>query len=196
MRLFEKLTEDIKHNNLTSSYAESVLMDFESLKIRINKLKGNISTLAQTRRKKQASERQVITENMFRYLGYIEDMYFEYLYDLNDLYLLLKRNSEIRLTQKTRQKVELAINSRIQIRKEFENIYSTFKNMAKSFDDIPMKAILSKMRETFDFDSQKQKENHEYIDKHYHPKYYDANSGKIRDILQKEDKKFYTIFDY
>ena len=68
--------------------------------------------------------------------------------------------------------------------------------MTKSFDDIPMKAILSKMRETFDFDSQKQKENHEYIDKHYHPKYYDANSGKIRDILQKEDKKFYTIFDY
>ena len=196
MRLFEKLTKNIKHNDLTSSYAESVLMDFESLKIRINKLKGNISTLAQTRRKKQASERQIITENMFRYLGYIEDMYFEYLYDLNDLYLLLKRNSEIRLTQKTRQKVELAINSRIQIRKEFENIYSAFKNMAKSFDDIPMKAILSKMRETFDFDSQKQKENHEYIDKHYRPKYYDANSGKIRDLLQKEDKKFYTIFDY
>ena len=196
MRLFEKLTKNIKYNDLTSSYAESVLIDFESLKIRINKLKGNISTLAQTRRKKQASERQVITENMFRYLGYIEDMYFEYLYDLNDLYLLLKRNSEIRLTQKTKQKVELAINSRIQIRKEFENIYSSFKNMAKSFDDIPMKAILSKMRETFDFDSQKQKENHEYIVKHYHPKYYDANSGKIRDLLQKEDKKFYTIFDY
>ena len=187
MRLFERITENIKYNELTSSYADSVLIDYKSLKVKTNKLLEIMATLSQTRRKNQASERQEITESLFRILKMTEGNYNNYLYELNDLYLILKNNDDKHLSRKTKHKINFAINSRIELRKEFETIYRRFKSLAKGFDDIPMKAILSQMREAFDFDNNILNENFKYIPEDSLQRYYDSTTGKIRYIMQVQD---------
>ena len=187
MRLFERITENIKYNELASSYADSVLIDYKSLKVKTNKLIEIMATLSQTRRKNQAHERQEITESLFRILKMTEGNYNNYLYELNDLFLVLKNNNDKRLSRKTKHKVYFAINSRIELRKEFETIYRRFKSLAKGFDDIPMKAILSQMRESFDFNGKTLNENFEYIPEGLFSRYYDSTTGKIRYLMQVQD---------
>lgn len=169
MRLFEKVIKSEKDTAPISSYSNLVLKDIENLEIRINKLKELMTTLSKTRKKNQAREREIISEHFFQVLKYISDCYLEYLSDLeylHDLYSLLKTKPELELSQKVQQKVDLAFNSKVKIRKEFENIYINFKSLAKNFDNIPMKAILSKMREVFGFENN-QKQSPSRIRKYY-----------------------------
>ncbi len=106
---------------------------------------------------------------------------------------MLKRKPEIHLSHKTRAKVNFSITSKAEIRKEFESLYSNFKKLAKNFDDIPMKSILSQMRETFDFNSKKQNENYEYIFKTYHFRYFDSTVGKLRTAIKQEETTLFQI---
>lgn len=176
MRLFEKMTKILRDNDLAESYAKYVDDDYKSLQIKINKLKEVMTNLSQTRRKDQVKERKELVEHLFRILEYIDNSLCTYEYDFIDLSHLLKLRPDMQLTNKINNKVLNAINSKTQLRKEFEIIYRNFKNMAKKFDDIPMKEILKLMREVFDFNSTKLNEEIEYVEN----KYYDANTGKTR----------------
>ena len=107
----------------------------------------------------------------------------EFEYNYIDLCHLLKLNPDIQLIPKISKKVEFAINTKNEIKKEFENIYRNFKNMAKKFDDIPMKEILKLMREVFDFEGTKQNEESEYVQKKYLAnRYWDSTSMTFRPL--------------
>ena len=193
MTLFERAINNLENNSRISSFADDVLLDYESLKIRIERLRELISELSQTRRKNQANERLEIVEAIFRILDYIDDEHFEYLYDLNELCFLLERKPNICLSQKNATTLNLLLASKIEIRKEFEKLYVNFKKLAKNFDDVPMKSILSRMRETFDFDSKQQNEKFEHIFKTYHFRYFDSTVGKLRTAIKQVETTLYQI---
>ncbi len=159
MRLFEKVIKSEKYTTPISTCADHALKDIEILDLKINELKDLMNTLSKTRRKDQAREREIISEHFFQVLQCISDSYLEYLSTLeylHDLHSILKTKPELELSQKVQQKIDLALSSKVIIRKEFENLYRNFRNMAKNFDDIPMKAISSKMREVFGFENNPQ----------------------------------------
>jgi len=193
MGLIKRITDKAKFNELISFDAEDVFIDYESLKVRINVLKEVMSTLSKTRRKNQANERLELIDDIFRVLDFIDVSYDEYLYDLNTLCGLLEKHPNIYLTPKVSRKVSFVIKSRIEIRKEFEAIYSHFKKLAKGYNDVPMKEILTKMREVFDLDSKRQNENYTHIYKTYQPKYFDATIAKINKSLLQANTTIYGI---
>lgn len=181
MRLFEKMTKILRENDLAKSYAEYVIDDYKSLEVKLNKWREVSLTLSKTRRKNQVNERKELVEHLFRILDYFESSYTTYIYDLYDLCHYLKNNPSINPTKKASNKILLAINTKQQLRKEFETIYTTFKNMAKKLDDIPMKEILKRMREVFDFNSTKTNEELKYVEEKYQPiRYYDSTTMTIR----------------
>ncbi len=174
MRLFEKMNKIIK-DNLLESYSDYVIDDYKSMQVKINKLKEVMTNLSKARRKDQAKERSELVEQLFRILEYIDNS-LDYEYNLIDLCHLLKLHSDMQLTPKVSKQVSYAINTKNELRKDYETIYRNFKNMAKKFDDIPMKEILKCMREVFDFDNINQNEsNHTKRDI-----YWDSTTMKFR----------------
>ena len=151
MNLIEKLTKKTQDNSLTNSYCDYVLDDYKSMKVKIDKLKEVLTTLSETRRKDQGLERYELISHLFRVLDYIESGYEDYLYDYHDLKKHLRINSNMKLKEKTLLNVQKAFQTKNLIKKDFEIIYKNFKNISKGFEDIPMKRILKRMREAFDF---------------------------------------------
>lgn len=183
MRLFKKMTKILKDNDLAESYADYVIDDYKCLEIKINKLREIMSNLSKSRRKDQASERKELIEGVYRILSYIENSFDEFEYNYIDLCHLLKLNPDLQLTHKVSKKVEFAISTKNELRKDFETIYRNFKNLAKGFDDIPMKEILKLMREVFDFGGTKQNEESEYVQKKYLAnRYWDSTSMTFRPL--------------
>lgn len=116
-------------------------------------------------------------------MSYIENSFDEFEYNYIDLCHLLKLNPDLQLTHKVSKKVEFAISTKNELRKDFETIYRNFKNLAKGFDDIPMKEILKLMREVFDFEGTKQYEESEYVQKRYLAnRYWDSTSMTFRPL--------------
>ena len=152
MNLIKKISKILKDNSLAESYSKYVIDDFKSMKIKINKLKEVMIQLSQTRRKNQANERHELVEQLFRMLRYIEISWDTYEYDFIDLNHLLKLHENMNLTTKINEQVSYALNTKNELKKEFETIYKNFQNMAKKLDDIPMKEVLKRMREVFGFD--------------------------------------------
>ena len=183
MLLIEKMNKIVKDNNLAESYADYVIADYKSMKVKLEKWHETSSVLSKTRRKNEAHEREKIVLHLKRILSYIENGLDEFEYNYIDLCHLLKLNPDIQLIPKISKKVEFAINTKNEIKKEFENIYRNFKNMAKKFDDIPMKEILKLMREVFDFEGTKQNEESEYVQKKYLAnRYWDSTSMTFRPL--------------
>lgn len=183
MRLFEKMTKILKDNNLAESYADYVIDDYKSVKVKLEKWHEISSALSKTRKKNQKHEREKIVWHLIRILSYLENSLDEFEYDYIDLCHLLKLNPNLQLTHKVSKKVEFAISTKNELRKEFETIYKNFKNMAKKFDDIPMKEILKLMREVFDFEGTKQNEESEYVQKKYLAnRYWDSTSMTFRQL--------------
>ena len=177
------MTKILRDNDLAESFAEYVIDDYKSLEVKLNKWREVSSILSQTRRKNQADERKELVEHLFRILDYFETSYTTYLYDLYDLCCYLKNNPNINPTKKVSNKLLLAINTKMQLRKELETIYRNFKSMAKKLDDIPLKEILKRMREVFDFNSTKTNEESKYVEEKYQPiRYYDSTTMTIRII--------------
>ena len=171
MRIFEKMNQILKDNERIEVYNEAVIKTYKSMSVRTNKLKEILTQLSFARRKNQKEEREDIINSLFSILTYTESKYEEYLFELYDLCTLLLDNPEMNLTPKNSRQLKFAINTKIELRKEFEIIYRNFKNMAKKFDDIPMKEILKKMREVFGLDGKKEVEYYEDIYKIYSPNY-------------------------
>ena len=173
MRIFEKMNQALKDNERIEVYNNSVIQSYKSMLVRINKTKEILTRLSNTRRKNQKEEREDIINSLFTILSYTESKYEDYLFELYDLCTLLLDNPDMNITAKNRKQLIFAINTKIQIRKDFETIYKNFKNMAKGFDDIPMKEILKRMREVFKFDGTQELEYYEDVYKIYSPNYYE-----------------------
>lgn len=154
MRLFEKITENIKHNNRVSYYADSVIDSFASLNIGMKKLKKTIAKLSETRKTNESAERVNLSNSVLKSLNIVERKYEMYLLDFYDLKKIL--NSNVSTNKKIINKVQSAMHTKVEIRKDFETVYRNFKSMAKKLEDVPMKEILSKMREVFIFDAEEE----------------------------------------
>ncbi len=182
MNLIDKLTKKSNDNNLINSYCDYIFDDYESMKIKINKLKEILSTLSETRKKNLSQEREELVDDLFRALDYIESGNEDYLYDYHDLKKLLKNNSNMKLKEKTLLNIQKAFQTKNLIKHDFEIIYKNFKNIAKGFEDIPMKRILKGMREAFDFYNVADLNEKKFVQsKHF--KYYDSTTMQIRHIL-------------
>ena len=177
MRLFEKMTNILRDNTIAETYSKYVLDDYKSMLVKLNKLKEILTTLSQTRRKNQTEDRNELINHFLRVLEYIKNNLESYNYDLNDLCYILKLNPNLNLTHKNSKIVLSAINSKIEMRKDFETIYSNFKSTAKKFDDIPMNYVLKQMREIFGFNNTKTQSESSL------QKYYDSTSMKIKHII-------------
>lgn len=149
MKLFEKMNKILKDNSLAESYADCVIDDYKSMQIKINKLKEVMTKLSQARRKDQANNRIELVKSLYRTLSYIENGFDEFEYNYIDLCHLIILHENMKLTPKINTKVSFAVNTKNELRKEFETIYRNFKSMAKKLEDIPMKEILSRMRIVF-----------------------------------------------
>jgi len=151
MSLLKRINKILKDDEITSYYSISVIDDFKSIMVKINKFKEVMSTLNNTRRKNQSNERKELVEHLLRLLKYIEMGLDTYTYDLVDLCVYVKNNHDMRPTSKTSAQLEYALNTKVELTKEFETLYTNFKNMAKKLDNIPLNEMLTKMRNIFDF---------------------------------------------
>ena len=151
MSLLKRINKILKDDELTYSYSNYVIHDYENIMVKINKFKEVMTTLSNTRRKNQAQERKELVEHLFRILKYIDISLETYTYDLVDLCVYVKNNQDMNPSHKTIKQKECALNTKVKLTQEFETIYINFKNMTKKLDNIPMKELLTSMRKIFDF---------------------------------------------
>ena len=153
MGLIKKMNENLRNNNLAKFYAEDVLQDYESMKIKTDVLREIMDRISKARRKDQFKERESLVLRLYKVLDYIDMGHATYISDYADLRYLIKSKPDIRLMPGIRKKISTALNSKNLLRQDFETIYRNFKSMAKSFEDIPMKDILKHMRDCFNFNT-------------------------------------------
>lgn len=165
MKLISKILQNYEFNSKVNFYSYIVLSDYESLLIKTNKLKEILGILSQTRKKHQTQEREELIKHLGRILQYIEQNYNEYLADLDDLKCLLKYNNDVNISNKVQKQVKAALQTKSKIINEFNTIYNNFKNTAKNMPEyMPMKDVLSNMRESFDFSSKTTTTHNQYYD--------------------------------
>lgn len=155
MRLFEKMNKILRDNSKAESYSLYVIDDFKSVEKKLEKWHEISHSLSITRKKSETKNREELVCHLFRILDYIESSLDTYDYDYVDLCQLIKINPEMNLTTKINKQVSYALSTKSELKKQFEIIYKNFQNMAKKFDDIPMKEILKRMRKVFGFEEYK-----------------------------------------
>jgi len=135
----------------------------------IKELKNLISELSTVRRQNQRDLREKINSSIMKELSEIEYKYNGFLRDLNNHKLKPIISSD------NLEQIELMEEKKKSLRRDFESIYINFKRTAMSFEDIPMKMILKRMREVFDFNTQHMKIQQGF-------RYYDSTTMTIRYI--------------
>lgn len=153
MELIKKLNQNLKINKLISNYSNYAIEDFESLQVKINKLREIFIELSNSRGKHKSAEREKLILHLFRVLDYIDVNYSNYLGSMKDLNDMLKNTTYIKLSASTNKKIAQAHSTKSELIKNFVTIYKNFKSLAKGFDDIPMKAILTRMQDCFNFNT-------------------------------------------
>ncbi len=166
MSLIKKLTTKIKGEKKENYFDFFLNAQNAELKLLINEL----STL---RRRDQKKSREDIVALILKKLSEIDRLYSGFLRDLNNLKLRTNKN------EKSDEVLNLMIDKRKSLRKDFENIYINFKRTAMGFEDIPMKTILKKMQSAFDFDGEKYSNKNIILEDHLQ-KYYDSTTMQIR----------------
>ena len=104
MNLIKKTFQILKDNDLTESYADYVIDNYNSMQVKINKLREILTNISKLRRKNQTKERMELIESFDKVLSYIENSFGEYEYDYIDLCHLLKTNKDLKLTAKIKNK--------------------------------------------------------------------------------------------
>ena len=177
MSLIEKITNQQILNKNAKYESSFVLKDYESLMVKINKVREILQNLSALRDKNQSDERYEQINHLCRILEYIKNNYESYLCDLHDLNNFLKINPNIKLKSKIKTQVDEALKTKSKIINHFETIYKNFKNTAKNINaKLPLNMVLSKMQECFYFNNTEQEtcQNN---------KYYDSTTMQIRHIL-------------
>ena len=162
MSLIKKLTNKIKENK-NENYMDFFLND------QIKNLKLSIKNLSTTRRQDQKKDRDKIVALILKQLDEIKNLYKGFLRDLNNL------NQRENMSVNTIETMNLMTEKKKSLRKDFERIYINFKKTAMGLEDVPMKMILKRMREAFNFNTQQMEIQHGF-------RYYDSTTMSIRYI--------------
>ncbi len=183
MKLFEKMNKILRDNSKAESYSQYVIEDFKSVENKLEKWHEISHTLLTTRKKSETKNREELVYHLLRILDYIEGSLDTFEYDYIDLCQLIRINPDMNLKTKINEQVSYALSTKSELKKQFGIIYKNFQNMAKKLDDIPMKEILKRMREVFDFGGTKQYEEFEYVQKKYLAnRYWDSTSMTFRPL--------------
>lgn len=177
MNLLKKLTltkKEQKKENYFNFYLNS----------QISNLKNLIKDLSSLRRRDQKALRENKVYEILKELNNISYLYNGFLKDLSKFELMKKNNSSRFISPDCEEKIVLMNEKKKSLRQDFESVYISFKRTAMGLEDVPMKEILNRMREVFDFDGTSYTENKIYDNNKPEQTYYKSTNMQTRYIFE------------
>ena len=151
------------------------------LNAELRNLKHYIYELSTLRRKDQKYLREEISNKIIKELNKISKLYAGFIEDLKK-FKNTKNNISKDELKDFEERLELMLEKKKSLRKDFEKIYINFKRTALGMSDVPMKKILKMMYLAFDFNSQLYLSEKTSKESNFQ-RYYDSISMQIKYIF-------------